>query len=139
MAKNKTVATDGDVTAFLDAHPHEGRREDAWALLALMEEVTGEPAVMWGPGIIGFGSYHYRYDSGREGDFLRIGFAPRKTNLALYLMPGVEAFPELLAQLGPYKNGKSCLYITRLGRVDADVLRSLVKAAWDVMAERYPD
>ena len=124
----KTQPTSADVDAFLDAIPDEQRRADARALCALMGEVTGEPAVLWGTSIVGFGSYHYRYESGHEGTSALAAFAPRKTALVLYLVGGFEdRHGRLLAKLGPHKTGKGCLYLKRLGDVDLDVLRELVE------------
>lgn len=126
MSQPKTSAHDGDVTAFIDGVEHAGRREDAHALRAVMEELTGEKACMWGASIVGFGSYHYVYASGREGDWPLVGFSPRKSNLVLYIMPGFEAYADLLSRLGKHRTGKSCLYLTRLAKVDMDVLRELI-------------
>jgi hypothetical protein len=125
--------TPADVDAFLKAVPDEKRRADAHALLELMSSVTGEPPVMWGPSIVGFGSYHYRYESGRTGDSPLAGFSPRKANLVVYLVGGYEQrYPKLLEQLGPHKTGKSCLYLKRLGDVDLDVLRQLIERSMQV-------
>ncbi|MCB9778567.1 MAG: DUF1801 domain-containing protein [Alphaproteobacteria bacterium] len=136
---NQTVPTGAAVDAFLDAVEHPVRQADARAVCALMQDVSGCAPRMWGPSIVGFGQYHYRYDSGREGDFMRIGFSPRKANLVLYIMPGFEGEDELMAALGKHKIGKSCLYINKLSDVDPGVLRSLCEKAWATMAERYPD
>ncbi|MCG8443070.1 MAG: DUF1801 domain-containing protein [Caulobacterales bacterium] len=138
MAQNKTRETGADVTAFIEATPHEGRRADARALLEIMQRLSGEPPRMWGSSIIGFGRYRYRYDSGREGDFMRIGFSPRKTSLVLYIMPGFEEEPDLVARLGKHKTGKSCLYVNTLADVDMDVLERLIARSREIMAERYP-
>lgn len=138
-AQNKTVATSADVQKFLNGVKHEGKREDAKRICEMMQEVTGEAPTMWGPGIIGFGHYHYKYDSGREGDFLRTGLSPRAKNLTVYIIPGFEPFGEILSRLGKHKTSSSCLYINKLADVDEDVLRELVQAGWDLMAERYPD
>jgi hypothetical protein len=127
------VPTSADVDAFLEAVPDENRRSDARALLELMRSVTGEPPVMWGPTIVGFGSYHYRYESGRTGDAPLAGFSPRKPNLVVYLVGGFEdRYPKLLEQLGPHKTGKACLYLKRLGDVDLDVLRQLIERSMRV-------
>jgi hypothetical protein len=127
------VPTSADVDAFLEAVPDENRRSDARALLELMRFVTGEPPVMWGPTIVGFGSYHYRYESGRTGDAPLAGFSPRKPNLVVYLVGGFEdRYPKLLEQLGPHKTGKACLYLKRLGDVDLDVLRQLIERSMRV-------
>jgi len=103
--------------------------------MALMQRVTGEKPVMWGDSIIGFGSYHYKYASGREGDWFLTGFAPRKQNLTLYIMSGFELYDELLGKLGKYKTGKSCLYINKLEDVDQDVLLELVKQSAEHVAQ----
>ncbi|UYP18367.1 DUF1801 domain-containing protein [Rhodococcus sp. Z13] len=133
MAENKTQPTDRPVPDFLDAVEHPVRRADGWTLHDLMHEVTGENAVMWGPSMVGFGRYHYRYDSGREGDSLAVGFSPRKTNLALYGLTIAPAAEDLLAALGPHKRGAACLYVTRLEHVDLDVLRELVRLGFTHM------
>lgn len=131
MAENITRETDASVEAFLQGVEHAGRREDAFALLELMRRVTGVEPKMWGPSIIGFGKYHYRYDSGREGDMLRVGFSPRKANLALYFTAKGDRFRELLPRLGKHKMGGSCLYVTRLANVDPGVLEELVATSWE--------
>ena len=125
MAEIKTRPTDVSVDVFLDAVEHPVRRADGKALRELMEQVTGEPAIMWGPTIVGFGSYHYRYDSGHEGDAPRAGYSPRSANLVLY----VGGFPEydaLLEKLGKYKRSKACLYLNKLAEVDVSVLEEIV-------------
>ena len=129
MAENKTQRNDGDVRAYLESVSNRRRREDALALLAIMEELTGEPAEMWGASIVGFGSYHYKYKSGREGEFMLAGFAPRKQALTLYIMGGHERHAALYAQLGKYRTGKSCLYINKLADVDIEVLRKIISAS----------
>lgn len=129
MSELKTKRNDGDVQAYLDSVENKRRREDALVLLDVMGEVTGEPAEMWGGSIVGFGSYHYVYDSGREGDWFLTGFAPRKGSMTLYIMPGFEHYDDLLARLGKHKIGRSCLYINKLADVDMDVLRDLVAAS----------
>ncbi len=127
MADLKTARNRKSVAQFLKRVEDPRRREDAMKVLALMEEVTGEKAEMWGDSIVGFGSYHYRYESGREGDWMLTGFSPRKTSLTLYIMSGFTRYEDLLAKLGKHKTGKSCLYINRLEDVDEKVLRRLVK------------
>lgn len=131
MAKNepKTIPTGVDPRDFIAAVEDEQKRKDAGWVMNMMADVTGEPPVMWGPSIIGFGTYHYVYASGREGDWMLTGFSPRKAALSIYLMCGVEREEDLLAKLGKYKTGKSCLYIKRLSDVDTDVLRELVEAS----------
>jgi hypothetical protein len=135
MAELKTKPTGQDVTAFLDGVEDEKKRQDSYAVLALMQEVTGEEAKMWGDSMVGFGSYHYKYESGREGDWFLTGFAPRKRNLTLYIMSGFDAYDDLLAKLGKYKTGKSCLYVNTLVDVDTAVLRQLVQASVTHMKE----
>jgi hypothetical protein len=123
----ETRPTDTHVADFVAGVENEQRRADAQTLIGLMSEVTGEPPVMWGSSIIGFGSYHYRYASKREGDAPLAGFSPRKQQLVVYLVGGYEdRYAGLLAALGPHKTGKSCLYLKRLSDVDLDVLRTLV-------------
>ncbi|MCO4768563.1 MAG: DUF1801 domain-containing protein [Deltaproteobacteria bacterium] len=138
MAELKTKENDASVQSFLDSIEDDAKRADCVAIAALMEEVSGAPPRMWGKTIVGFGHYHYRYASGREGEWMRIGFAPRKRDLTLYIMDGYEERAELLTRLGKHKLGKSCLYIKRLTDVDATVLRELVTDSLSVMAERYP-
>ena len=138
MAENKTQPTRQSVAKFLNAIEDEGKRRDARAIDKLFRRVTGEKPVMWGPSIVGYGTYHYKYASGREGDFMRLGFSPRKQNISLYIMPGVGKYDALLAKLGKHSTGKSCLYVKRLEDVDMDVLEELVRQSWDEMNRRYP-
>lgn len=138
MAENKTKPTGAAVDAFLDGVADPQRREDAHAVRALMERVSGEPATMWGPSIIGFGAYHYKYESGREGDFCRIGFSPRAKELALYGL-GIQRQAALLETLGKHTTGKGCLYIKSLGDIDQAVLERLVTGGLAHMRETYPD
>ena len=126
MAELKTQKNDQSVDAFLQTVADERKRQDCYDLLALMQEVTGAEPVMWGSSIIGFGSYHYKYASGREGEWFLTGFAPRKQNLTLYIMAGFDQYGELMSKLGKHSTGKSCLYIKRLADVDQYVLRRLV-------------
>jgi hypothetical protein len=137
MAELKTKPTDQDVTAFLDGMADDKKRQDSYVILALMQKVTGEEAKMWGDSMVGFGSYHYKYESGREGDWFLTGFSPRKRNLTLYIMSGFDAYDELLARLGKYKTGKSCLYINKLADVNTAVLRELVVASVAHMKATY--
>ena len=119
--------TDASVEGFLAGVPDEQRREDAYRLCAMMRDITGEPPAMWGASIVGFGAYHYRYASGREGDSPLAGFSPRRQHLAIYLIGGFESrHRSVLARLGPHKTGKGCLYIRRLDAVDRDALRELI-------------
>ena len=138
MAENKTTETGADVTAYLDAVPPEARREAARTLASLMQRVSGSQLAMWGPSIVGFGRYHYRYDSGREGDAPRTGFSARKAALTLYLTTGFAMREDLLARLGKHGQGKGCLYIKKLSDVDVAVLEELIASSLADMAERYP-
>ncbi|MFC2109774.1 DUF1801 domain-containing protein [Bacteroidota bacterium] len=122
----KTVPTKLNVLEFLENVENEKRKQDALQMLKLMQEWTGFPAVMWGSSIIGFGSYHYKYESGREGDFMLTGFSPRKSSLTLYIMSGFKKDLELMNKLGTYKTGKSCLYIKKLEDIDLSILKELV-------------
>jgi hypothetical protein len=123
-----TLPTGQDVHAFIAAVPDPARRGDGRSLCALLADWTGEPPAMWGTSIVGFGRYHYRYESGQEGDAPLVGFAPRKAGLVLYLVGGFEErYPKLLERLGPHKTGKGCLYLKRLDVVDHAVLRELVE------------
>ncbi|MEJ1222434.1 DUF1801 domain-containing protein [Sediminicola sp. 1XM1-17] len=131
MSGNKTTPTNAPVTDFLNSIENETRRKDSFAMRQLMEGITGEPAVMWGDSIVGFGSYHYKYDSGREGDILLTGFSPRKQNLTLYIMSGFGGFQELMDKLGPHKTGKSCLYIKNLSDIDMDILTELITTSYN--------
>jgi Domain of unknown function (DU1801) len=138
MAANKTTQTSAYVDAFIKAITNETQCADAVTLCALIEQLSGEPPRMWGPSIIGFGSYHYKYESGREGDSLRIGFSPRKGKTVLYIVNGFAGHAELLARLGKHKTGKSCLYIKRLADVDMAVLEAMIKSSLRYMATVYP-
>ena len=138
MAELKTRPTDDDVAAFINNIADKQKRQDSQAILALMQDVTGAEPQMWGDSIVGFGSYHYKYASGREGDWFLTGFAPRKQNLTLYIMAGFEQYDTLLARLGKHKTGKSCLYLKRLADVDPNTLRELVQqSVAHMMATNY--
>ena len=141
-AELKTKATERSVADFIAAVPDARRRDEAAVIDALHRRVTGLEPKMWGPSIIGYGSYDYKYDSGREGTMARAGFSPRKANLVLYLMGNyIDRQAEadaLLARLGKHRTGASCLYLGKLADVDLAALESLVKLSWDVMNERYP-
>ncbi len=143
MAETKTKPTAASVESFIDAVENPTRQADARTVCAMMERITGHEPSMWGPSIIGFGSYHYRYDSGHEGDAPRLGFSPRKGQLVLYVLTGYqeedEREAELLARLGKHKIGKSCLYINKLAEVDMAVLEQLTARAWDWMNRKCPD
>lgn len=131
MADLKTLPNDADVDAYLDALEPEARRAGARTLHSLLSSVTGEPGQMWGEAIVGYGSYDYRYDSGRSGTWFKIGFAPRKRELTVYLMDGAASHPEVLGRLGRHRVGRSCLYLPRMDQVDLDVLEELVSASWN--------
>ena len=138
MAENKTQPTKASVAQFLDSIENDGKRRDAKTIDKMFREITGEKPTMWGPSIVGYGTYHYKYDSGREGDFMRLGFSPRKQSLTLYIMPGFKRYSALLQQLGKHKSSKSCLYVNRLDDIDLEVLRNLAQESWDEMNRRYP-
>lgn len=133
----KTKKHEGSVLDFLNAVENEQRRTDSLRLLEIMTDVTGEPPAMWGPSIVGFGTYHYVYESGREGDWMLTGFSPRKQSLTLYIMSGFGRFDELLGKLGTFKTGKSCLYVNRLEDVDEAVLREMIADSIAYLKERY--
>ena len=137
MSQRKTTQNEADVNVFLDAVENPRRRSDARQLLDLMQAVTGEPPKMWGSSIVGFGRYHYRYASGREGDSLVVGFSPRKQNLVIYIMPGFSDYGEILGRLGKFRTGKSCLYVNKLDDVDLELLEELVRQSVTEMKRRY--
>jgi hypothetical protein len=139
MADNKTKLTKVSVTAFIDALTDQTSRADAKALVKLMQHASGEKPKMWGPSIIGFGSYHYKYDSGREGDAPLIGFSPRKAATVLYGLRGSSDSEALLAKLGKHSTGKGCLYIKKLADVDQEVLEALVVKSVAAKRARYPN
>jgi nucleoid DNA-binding protein len=129
MAELKTKQTEASVKDFLNQITDKQRRDDCFTIAQIMEDATGAKPKMWGPSIVGFGTFHYKYDSGREGDWLVTGFSPRKNDLTLYLMMGFEQHRELMAQLGKFKTSKSCLYLKRLDDVHLPTLKKLVKAS----------
>lgn len=138
MSSNKTQATDASVEAYFAAIGDAARREDCKSLAAMMSRASGEPAVMWGESIVGFGRYRYRYESGREGDWCRIGFSSRKSDISLYLT--CDDFPEraaLLAELGRHKTGKACVYVRRLADVDIGVLEKLIEGSLAAVKRMY--
>lgn len=135
MGELKTKRNQGDVEAFLNNIPDEKKRQDSFTILELMKQVTGKEPEMWGESIVGFGSYHYKYESGREGDWFVTGFSPRVQNLTLYIMTGFEEYDQLLSRLGKYKTGKACLYIKKMEDVDQDILKELVKKSVENMEE----
>ena len=137
MAEIKTKQTEVSPTAFIDKVENEQRRKDGHELALLMKKVTGKPAKMWGPSIVGFDQYHYKYASGHEGDMPITGFSPRKQSLVLYLGPGLED-KKLMSKLGKHKVGKGCLYINKLDDVDRGVLLELVTKSVEKMRKLYP-
>jgi len=144
MAKteNKTVPVGLKVPDYISAIDKDDRRMDCQALLDMMAEISSAPPKIWGQtlkrGIVGFGEYHYVYESGREGDALRLGFSSRAQNISIYIMPGYQDFEDELSRLGKHKKGKACLYIKHLSDVDEDVLIEIMQKGWDMMAEKYP-
>jgi hypothetical protein len=137
MAQNKTQATDASVAGYIAAITDEARRKDCTALVKLMSKATRFKPVMWGPGIVGFGSYHYKYESGREGDICLVGFSSRKANISLYVTSGSSKQQQLLDKLGKYKKAKSCLSIAKLADVDLKVLEQLVRDGAAEMKRRH--
>ena len=138
MAENKTKPTKVSVASFINQLADQTKRSDAKALVKLMQEVTGEPPKMWGPSIIGFGTYHYKYDSGREGDMPLTGFSPRKPAIVIYILTGARGSEALFAKLGRHTIGKSCLYIKKLADVDQAVLKTLIVKCIADTRSRYP-
>ncbi|MEM1051419.1 MAG: DUF1801 domain-containing protein [Pseudomonadota bacterium] len=145
MAEAKTVPTGASVEEFIEAVEPASKREDAKLLDAMFRKVTGEEPQMWGPSIIGYGSYHYKYESGREGDMCRAGFSPRKAKHSLYLMGGncddtaTKQRAEFLERLGKHKTGASCLYVNKLADIDLNVLEEMITADWEAMNRVYPE
>lgn len=138
MAENKTQPTAQSVTDFIAAVDHPTRRADAETLDKVFRNITGWSPRMWGPTLIGYGQYHYTYDSGRTGDMLATGFSPRKANLVLYIMPGYADFQNILDRIGKYKLGKSCLYINKLADVDLAVVEEIIRAGLNDLGKRWP-
>jgi hypothetical protein len=137
MAENKTKPTKRSVMAFINGIDDKQKRADVKTVAVLMRKATGARATMWGPGIVGYGQYHYQYASGREGDFMLTGFSPRKQALTVYIIPGFKPFDSMMKKLGKYKTGKSCLYIKRLSDVDESVLERLISASVKHMRKNY--
>ena len=137
MASNKTTATRASVTEFMNSIEDPQKRADARKVAAMMRKSTGKRARMWGSSIVGFGTYHYKYDSGREGDFMITGFSPRKQALTVYIMAGFSKYGSLMKKLGKHKTGKSCLYIKRLSDVDETVLQRLIDESVKYMRKTY--
>ena len=138
MAENKTKVTEAAVENFINAVGNEQKRKDSWDLIAMMKKITGHEPRMWGSSLVGFDTYHYKYASGREGDSFITGFSPRKAALTVYVMPGFEPYSELMDKLGPYKTGKSCLYLRNLDVVDRKVLEKLIRQSVKDMRKKYP-
>jgi len=126
MATLKTQENEASVKQFIDGLENSSRKKDCLTVKKMMQEITGKRARMWGSSIVGFGSYHYKYASGREGDYLVTGFSPRKQNFTIYIMPGYTNYQHLLDKIGKHKLGRSCLYVKSLDDIDLDVLRTLV-------------
>ncbi|MFC1921692.1 DUF1801 domain-containing protein [Chloroflexota bacterium] len=134
MAELKTKPNDQSVEDFLNKVPDEKKRQDSFTILELMKQVTGDEPIMWGDSIVGFGTYKYKYASGREGEWPVTGFSPRKQNLTLYIMSGFDEYDDLLRKLGKHSTGKSCLYIKKMEDIDQDVLRELISKSVEHMA-----
>ncbi|NOX82105.1 MAG: DUF1801 domain-containing protein [Alphaproteobacteria bacterium] len=136
-AENKTKPEKASVAAFINAVENETRKRDAKTILAMMKKVTGEKPVMWGPSIIGFGRHHYKYESGREGDGLTVGFSPRKANMVLYVLGSLGGDAPLLAKLGKYKTGRSCLYINKMEDVDEKILIKIIEKSYKATKKKW--
>ncbi len=135
--ENKTKATKQSVAPFLNSIEDKNKRADAKKVAAIMQKVTGSKAAMWGTSIVGFGQYHYKYESGREGDFMLAGFSPRKQALTIYIIAGFKRFDSLMEKLGKFKTGKSCLYVRRLSDIDEKVLEQLVTESVKYLRKNY--
>lgn len=135
----KTVPNNTDVNTFINEIENAQRKKDCLELNIHLSKWTGCEPILWGTSIVGYGSYHYKYASGREGDFMLTGFSPRKQNLTLYIMSGFSRYPELMEKLGPHKTGKSCLYLKKLSDVDLNILEELVKESVTFIANYYKD
>jgi hypothetical protein len=134
----KTKLNQASVTKFLNSIDDANRREDSFAVLEIMQAITKQEAKMWGKAIVGFGTYHYVYASGREGNWMQVGFSPRKNALSLYIMSGFSNYSELMEKLGKYKTGKSCLYIKKLEDVDIKILKKLIRESTKYIKKTYP-
>ncbi len=137
-AENKTKPTKQSVSAFIKAVENDTRRRDATTVLAMMKKITGERAKMWGPSIIGFGEYHYKYESGREGDMLNVGFSPRKANMVLYVLGSLKENDPLFSKLGKFKRGRACLYVNKLDDVDLNVLEKVIAKSYKTTKKNWP-
>lgn len=138
MSGNKTQPSKTDVSHFIGGVAPASKRRDAEKLDQLFRAITGFQPVMWGPSIIGYGQYHYTYDSGRTGDFLATGFSPRKARHSIYIMPGYADYSDILARLGKHKMGKSCLYVNKLADINLDVLTELIRAGLSDLDKKWP-
>jgi Domain of unknown function (DU1801) len=136
MAEAKTKPTTTSLDDFLAKSVDPTRHDDCRAIAAMMQKATGEPPVMWGSSIVGFGRYHYKYDSGREGESVLVGFSPRKNDLTIYIIPGFDRYETLLAKLGKHKTGKSCLYVKRLADIDTKVLKAIIEDSVKSLASK---
>lgn len=139
MYKLKTTETENSVIEFIEQVDSPKKREDAYALLDIFTETSGYPAKMWGPSIIGFGSYHYKYATGHEGDAPLVGFSPRKAKISLYFATGDTKRDELLKDFGKHTSGKACVYINKMSDIDVDVLKALIKQSITFLKETYPE
>ena len=139
MAENKTKPTRKSIDRFINSVEPARRADDARLLLPLFKRATGMDPVLWGDNMIGFGTYHYRYKSGRQGDYFLTGFSPRKAALSVYIMPGFKAYQTFLSNLGRHKHSVSCLYLTNLSNIDLNVLHDLVRQSVEDMKRIYPD
>jgi hypothetical protein len=136
MTELKNQRNNANVIAFLESIENPKRKKDSYMVLGLMKKITKSDPAMWGPSMIGFGSYHYKYASGREGDWFLTGFSPRKQRLAVYIMSGFKKYDDILTRLGKYKTGKSCLYINKLEDIDMSALEELISASVTYLSNR---
>ena len=137
MAELKTKVNNASVEKFLNAVKDEQKRWDSFKILDMMKKITKEEPKLWGPSIVGFGKYHYKYASGHEGDMCMAGFSPRKEALTIYILPGFEKNKSLMKKLGKYKTGKSCLYIKKLDDVDLNILEKIISGSYKYMLAKY--
>ncbi len=137
MTALKTSLNDDSVTDFINSVANEKQRLDCLVLLELMQSITGEPPKMWGKSIVGFGSYHYKYESGREGDWFLSGFSPRKQNITIYIMSGLDEHQANLQNIGKHKTGKSCFYIKKLEDINMELLRKMIQSSIKIVKKRY--
>ncbi|MCX2743088.1 DUF1801 domain-containing protein [Mangrovivirga sp. M17] len=137
MTTLKTQPTNRSIDEFIESIEHIKRKEDCQTLLKIMQEQTGEKPRIWGENIIGFGQYHYKYNSGREGDWFITGFSPRKQNLSIYIMTGFKGYTTLLEKLGKHRTGSSCLYVNKLDDIDLNILKTLISDSYLLMKKKY--